>query len=99
MNMSSLSGIRPTKVKEDGEVGAVGDEEVSQSAELKPERSPEKDEEAIKASENKREVIKMADPRQPSGEETRERNLTHLPFGTGARTACGAGGVKPTMKF
>jgi len=80
MNMSSLSGIRLTKVKEDGEVGAVGDEEVSQKAELEPESSPEKDEEAIEASEEKREVIKMADPRQPSEEERREHNLTHLPF-------------------
>ena len=80
MNISSLSGIRLTKVKEDGEVCAVGDEEVSQKVELEPESSPEKDEEAIEASEEKREVIKMADPRQPSEEERRERNLTHLPF-------------------
>ena len=28
----------------------------------------------------KREVVKMPDPREPSEEERRERNLTHLPF-------------------
>ena len=80
MNMSSPSGIRLMEVKRDEEVGAVGDKEVSQKSELEPENSPEKDEEATEASEEKREVIKMADPRQPSEEERRERNLTHLPF-------------------
>ena len=80
MNMSSPSGIRLTKVKKDEEAGAVGDKEVSQKAELEPESSPENDEEAIEASEEKREVIKMADPRQPSEEERREHNLARLPF-------------------
>ena len=80
MNMSSPSGIRPMKVKRGEEVGAVGDKEVSQKAELEPESSPEKDEETIEAIEEKREVIKMADPRQPIEEERRGHNLAHLSF-------------------
>jgi len=61
-------------------VGAVGDKEISQEAALEPESLPEGDEEAIEASEEKRGVIKMADPRQPSEEERREHCLTHLPY-------------------
>jgi len=80
MSTSSPSGIRPMRVKRGEEVGAVGDKEVSQKAELEPESSPEGDEEAIEASEEKREAIKMADPRQHSEQERRERNLAHLPF-------------------
>ena len=54
MSTSSPSGIRPMEVKRGEEVGAVGDKEVSQEAELEPESLPEGDEEAIEASEEKR---------------------------------------------
>ena len=80
MSTSSPSGLRPMRVKGGEEVGAVGDKEISQEAALEPESSPEGDEEAIEASEEKRGVIKMADPRQPSEEERREHCLTHLPY-------------------
>ena len=58
----------------------MGDKEISQEAALEPGSLPEEDEEAIEASEEKRGVIKMADPRQPSEEERREHCLTHLPY-------------------
>jgi len=80
MSTSSPSGLRPMRVKGGEEVGAVGDKEISQEAALEPESLPEGDEEAIEASEEKRGVIKMADPRQPSEEERREHCLTHLPY-------------------
>ena len=80
MSTSSPSGLRPISVNGGEEVVAVGDKEISQEAALEPESLPEGDEEAIEASEEKRGVIKMADPRQPSEEERREHCLTHLPF-------------------
>ena len=37
-------------------------------------------EEETDESTERREVVKMADPREPTEEERREQNLTHLPF-------------------
>ena len=86
MSTSSPSGLRPISVNGGEEVVAVGDKEISQEAALEPESLPEGDEEAIEASEEKRGVIKMADPRQPSEEERREHCLTSR-IGTGASTS------------
>ena len=72
VSVSSQSGLRPIDVNGGEEGVAVGNEE--------PGSLPEEDEEAIEASEEKRGVIKMADPRQPSEEERREHCLTHLPY-------------------
>jgi len=70
-----------------GEVGAVGDEtEALQDGGSGEEPSVdvgadgEQEEEGADESTEKREVVKMADPREPTEEERRERNLTHLPF-------------------
>ena len=63
MSTSSPSGLRPISVNGGEEVVAVGDEENSQEAALEPGSLPEEDEEAIEAIEEKRGVIKMADPR------------------------------------
>jgi len=72
MSLSSQSGLRPIDVNGGEEVVAVGNED--------PGSLPEEDEGAIEASEEKRGVIKMMDPRQPSEEERRDHNLTHLPY-------------------
>jgi len=70
-----------------GEVGAVGDEtEALQDGGSGEEPSVdvgadgEQEEEGTDESTEKREVVKMADPREPTEEERREHNLTHLPF-------------------
>ena len=70
-----------------GEVGAVGDEtEALQDGGSGEEPSVdvgadgEQEEEGADESTEKREVVKMADPREPTEEERREHNLTHLPF-------------------
>ena len=71
--------------KDRGEAGAVGDEtealqnggsgeEPSVDVEAEGEQEEETDE-----STEKREVVKMADPREPTEDERREQNLTHLP--------------------
>ena len=73
--------------KERGEVGAVGGEtEALQNGGSGEEPSVdvkddgEQEEEETDESAEKREVVKMADPREPTDEERREHNLTRLPF-------------------
>ena len=68
-------------------MGAVGDKEISQEAALEPESLPEGDEEAIEASEEKRGVIKMADPGNPAKKNDVSIASLTSRIGTGASTA------------
>ena len=70
-----------------GEAGAGGDEmEALQDGGSGEEPSVdvkddgEREEEEVEENTEKREVVKMADPREPTDEERRGHNLTHLPF-------------------
>ena len=69
-----------------GEVGAVGDEtEALQDGGSGEEPSVEvaddgEQEEETYESTEKREVVKMVDPREPTEEECRKHHLTHRPF-------------------
>ena len=68
---------------EGGEVSAVGDEAAAKSSEepsAETEEDGERGEEETDESAERREIVKMSDPREPSEDERRERNLTHLPF-------------------
>ena len=70
MSVASQSGIRPIDVNGGGEAVGSGDP---------GSLSGEKEEEAETGGEE-RGVVKMLDPRQPSEEERRTHNLTHLPY-------------------
>ena len=68
--MPSQNGIRPMEVNGGEEVVTVGSED--------PEST--RDAEETETGGEEREVVKMLDPRQPSEEERRTHNLTHLPY-------------------
>jgi len=72
MSVASQSGIRPIDVNGGEEVVAVGSGDPGSLSE-------EKEEETETGGEE-RGVAKMLDPRQPSEEERRTHNLTHLPY-------------------
>ena len=72
MSVASQSGIRPIDVNGGEEVAAVGSWD--------PESLSGEKEEETEAGEEQRGVVGMLDPRQPSEEERRARNLTHLPY-------------------
>jgi len=72
MSVASQSGLRPIDVNGGEEVVAVGSGD--------PGSLPEEEEEETEAGEEERGVVKMMDPRQPSEEERRNHNLTHLPY-------------------
>ena len=72
MSVASQSGIRPIDVNGGEEVVAVGSGD--------PESLSEEKEEETEAGGEERGVVKMLDPRQPSEEERRTHNLTHLPY-------------------
>ena len=68
---------------EGGEVSAVGDEAAPKSSEepsAEAEENGERGEEETDETAERREIVKMSDPREPSEDERREHNLTHLPF-------------------
>ena len=84
MKHTSPSSIRPL---EDGGVGGIGEKNGSDDVGLEGPRESGLDpkmaeREEVEADDGgeKRDVVKMSDPREPSEEERRERNLTHLPF-------------------
>jgi len=64
---------------ERGEAGAVGDEAAAKSGE-EPSAEAEEEEGEADESTERREIVKMADPREPTEDERREHNLTRLPF-------------------
>ena len=69
--------------KEGGEESAVGEEAAAKSSEepsAEAEEDGERGEEETDESAERREIVKMSDPREPSEDERREHNLTHLPF-------------------
>ena len=68
--MRSQNSVRPMEVNGGEEVVTVGSED--------PEST--RDAEETQTGGEEREVVKMLDPRQPSEEERRTRNLTHLPY-------------------
>ena len=72
MSVASQSGIRPIDVNGGEEVVAVGSGD--------PESLSEEKEEETETGGEERGVVKMLDPRQPSEEERRTHNLTHLPY-------------------
>ena len=72
MSVASQSGIRPIDVDGGEEVVAVGSGDPGSLSE-------EKEEETETGGEE-RGVVKTLDPRQPSEEERRTHNLTHLPY-------------------
>ena len=76
--MPSLSSVRPVEVNSGEQVVTVvgRDQESTREAE---ERSTREAEEA-EAGGEERKVVKVLDPRQPTDEERRTHNLTHLPY-------------------
>jgi len=68
--MPSQNSVRPMEVNGGEEVVTVGSED--------PEST--RDAEETETGGEEREVVKMLDPRQPSEEERRTHNLTHLPY-------------------
>jgi len=68
--MPSQSSVRPMEANGGEEVVTVGSED--------PEST--RDAEETETGGEEREVVKMLDPRQPSEEERRTHNLTHLPY-------------------
>ena len=72
MSVASQSGIIPIDVNGGEEVVAVGCGGPGSLSEEK--------EEETEAGEEECGVVKMLDPRQPSEEERRNHNLTHLPY-------------------
>ena len=68
--MPSQNSVRPMEVNGGEEVVTVGSED--------PEST--RDAEETETGGEEREVVKMLDPRQPSEEEGRTHNLTHLPY-------------------
>ena len=85
MKHTSLSSIRPLGNEKAGVIGEKnGSDDVAEDWEaeegLKGLAATATEEVEADDSGEKREVVKMPDPREPSEEERRERNLTHLPF-------------------
>ena len=68
---------------ERGEAGAVGDEAAAKSGEepsVDVEEDGEREEEETDESAERREIVKMSDPRETTEGERRVHNLSHLPF-------------------
>ena len=68
---------------EEGEASAVGDEAAAKSSEepsAEAEENGERGEEETDESAERREIVKMSDPREPTEDERREHSLARLPF-------------------
>ena len=76
--MPSLSSVRPVEVNSGEEVITVVGRDLESTREAE-ERSTREAEEA-EAGGEERKVVKVLDPRQPTDEERRTHNLTHLPY-------------------
>ena len=76
--MPSLNSVRPVEVNGGEEVATEGGKDLESTREAE-ERSTREAEEA-EAGGEERKVVKVLDPRQPSEEERRTHNLTHLPY-------------------
>ena len=74
----SLNSVRPVEVNNGEEVVTVVGRDLESKREAE-ERSTREAEEA-EAGGEERKVVKVLDPRQPSEEERRTHNLTHLPY-------------------
>ena len=74
MSVASQSGIRPIDVNGGEEVVTVGSGDPGST------RDAEEKEEETETGGEERGVARMLDPRQPSEEERRTHNLTHLPY-------------------
>ena len=76
--MPSLNSVRPVEVNGGEEVVTVGGKDLESTREAE-ERSTREAEEA-EAGGEERKVANVLDHRQPSEEERRTHNLTHLPY-------------------
>ena len=78
-----VRGVSPLQ-SEGGEVSAVGNEAAAKNSEdpsAEAEENMERGEEEADENAERRDIVKMSDPREPSENERREHNEgSHLPF-------------------